>query len=75
MEKEARITREEIIERNWKEIMSYPDGKPRICQGCGYSKTTDQHHYRSKKYVLCPNCHALITRGIASLTQVLSGPK
>jgi len=34
------------------------------CIVCGFSETIDLHHEGRKTYVLCPNHHALITRGI-----------
>lgn len=42
------------------------------CIICGYSKTFDLHHENGQVYVLCPNCHALITRGIATLQELLN---
>ena len=44
---------------------------PRSCIVCGFSETTDIHHERGETYVLCPNHHALITRNIRSLNDVL----
>ena len=40
---------------------------PYICQVCGYDKTFDIHHEGIDGYVLCPNHHALITRGIEKI--------
>lgn len=37
------------------------------CQVCGFNETTDIHHEGNAVYILCPNHHALITRGIVSL--------
>jgi hypothetical protein len=34
------------------------------CQVCGFSETVDLHHEGLKGYWLCPNHHALITRGL-----------
>ena len=42
------------------------------CIVCGYKKTTDVHHEGDKTYVLCPNHHALITRNINTLAEVLA---
>ena len=41
------------------------------CVVCGYSETTDLHHEGKKTYILCPNHHALITRNIKTIKQVL----
>jgi hypothetical protein len=45
--------------------------KPKPCKICGYDLTTDVHHEGHKTYVLCPNHHALITRGIQTLKELL----
>lgn len=42
------------------------------CEVCGFSETTDQHYESGKVYTLCPNHHALITRNIQTLQQVMS---
>lgn len=48
------------------------DGK---CQACGYSLTVDLHHEgeERKEHILCPSCHALVTRGIKTLEELLAG--
>ena len=43
------------------------------CIVCGYKETTDIHHENGKEYVLCPNHHALITRGIKLFPEILRG--
>jgi hypothetical protein len=43
----------------------------RSCVACGFSETTDIHHEGNETYVLCPNHHALITRNIKTLDEVL----
>ena|SRR3990167_11448687 len=43
------------------------------CTVCGYKETTDIHHENGKTYVLCPNHHALITRGIKLFPEILKG--
>ena len=40
------------------------------CVICGYGLTTDIHHEAKKTYVLCPNHHALISRGIKTLDEL-----
>ena len=40
------------------------------CELCGYNLTTDIHHEGKETIVLCPNCHALITRNIKSLKEL-----
>ncbi len=37
------------------------------CQVCSFDQTTDIHHEGEDLYILCPNHHALITRGISSI--------
>lgn len=39
------------------------------CQVCGYKETLDIHHEGKDVYVLCPNHHALITRGITQIEE------
>lgn len=41
------------------------------CIVCGFSETTDRHREGDKTYILCPNHHALITRGKKTLQEVL----
>lgn len=43
-----------------------------ICELCEYDKTVDIHHEGETKevHILCPNCHALITRGIKTFEEV-----
>lgn len=40
-----------------------------VCQviGCGFNLTIDKHHEGGRIYVLCPNHHALISRGIKKI--------
>jgi len=68
------ICRQEKTRQNSREIMrkkrhSHDRWKP--CQICGYKETTDIHHEKSETYILCPNHHALITRGIKTIEQLL----
>ncbi len=37
------------------------------CEICGYEKVIDIHHEGNKIFRLCPNHHALITRGIKTI--------
>jgi len=41
------------------------------CIVCGYNETTDIHHEKGQTFTLCPNHHALITRGIKTLEELL----
>ena len=41
------------------------------CIICGYKLTTDTHHEGGKTYKLCPNHHALISRGIKTLDELM----
>lgn len=41
------------------------------CIVCGFDLTTDIHHEAGRQYRLCPNHHALITRGIMKTEEVL----
>ncbi|KKL45396.1 hypothetical protein LCGC14_2356100 [marine sediment metagenome] len=49
------------------------------CQvvGCGFSETVDTHHEGEdrQEYILCPNHHALITRGVKTLEDILTNNK
>jgi len=42
------------------------------CEVCNYSLTFDVHHDgdNREEHILCPNCHALITRGIKTLDEL-----
>jgi len=44
-----------------------------VCEACGYLETVDLHHegVNREEHILCPNCHALITRGIKTLAELL----
>jgi len=46
-----------------------------VCEVCGYNKTIDLHHDGEERseHILCPNCHALITRKLATLEELLNG--
>ena len=39
------------------------------CQICGFNETTDVHHENKETYILCPNHHALISRGIMKISE------
>lgn len=43
-----------------------------FCCICGFGETVDIHHEQGGEFVLCPNHHALITRGIKTLKQILN---
>ena len=51
----------------------------RYCRVCGYSRVLDQHHLDgnhdnnegSNLLDLCPSCHALITRKLATISELL----
>lgn len=38
------------------------------CQVCSYDKVVDIHHEGNLLYVLCPNHHACITRGVCNIS-------
>ena len=46
--------------------------KTGLCEVCGYSETIDTHHEGELRveHILCPNCHALITRGLTTLGEL-----
>ena len=44
--------------------------KCKPCEVCGFKETSDLHHESRKTYILCPNHHALITRGIKTIEQL-----
>ena len=39
------------------------------CQVCNYTHTLDAHEEGSDVYILCPNHHALISRGIVKIEE------
>ncbi len=49
--------------------------KKEPCIVCGFSETTDRHEEGGLVYVLCPNHHCLITRGIKSLEEIIIAEK
>ena len=57
---------------------SYRKGKQvnLFCEVCNYSACYDIHHEGNERepHILCPNCHALITRGIVTLEELLNNP-
>ena len=44
----------------------------RCCVVCGWNETVDLHHDVGATYILCPNHHALITRNITTIQEMLS---
>ncbi len=44
------------------------------CQVCGFNETTDLHHENGEAYILCPNHHALLSRGIIQLSEYHISP-
>jgi len=46
---------------------------PDVCEACGHQGVTDIHHEGEARdiHYLCPNCHALITRGKKTLDELL----
>ncbi len=48
-------------------------GEKVSCLICGFYLVTDIHHEAGEIYNLCPNHHAMITRGVASLSGLLEG--
>ena len=47
----------------------------RCCVVCGWNETVDLHHDIGATYILCPNHHALITRNIKTIQEMLSVDK
>jgi len=47
-------------------VITYPP-----CEVCGWNLTTDIHHEGQQTFHLCPNHHALITRGLKTIDQLL----
>ena len=41
------------------------------CIVCGFDEVIDVHHEGTSAVILCPNHHALITRGIRTLKEML----
>jgi hypothetical protein len=50
-------------------VRKFNQRKP--CVVCGWSETTDVHHDMGRTYILCPNHHALITRGLKTIEDLL----
>lgn len=44
----------------------------KCCLFCDFDETVDMYREDGKTYILCPNHHALITRGIKTLDQLIS---
>ena len=42
------------------------------CIICGFSETTDLHRERGMMFILCPNHHCLITRGLKTIEELLN---
>ena len=42
------------------------------CYICGFNKAIDNHHEGGKKYKLCPNCHARISRGYSTMEELIA---
>lgn len=48
------------------------DGEKRACIICGFNETVNVYHEKDKTYILCPNHHCLITRGISTIEDLLN---
>jgi len=57
--------------RNHKHSEDIRYKKNKGCAICGWKETIDIHHDSRGVYVLCPNHHALITRGISTIEELL----
>ena len=42
------------------------------CEVCGFNEVIEQHHENGKRYFLCPNHHAIITRNKKSINELLN---
>lgn len=52
------------------------NGASGCCEVCGYDETVDLHHEGNREeHILCPNHHALITRGVKTLGELLTNDK
>ena len=47
----------------------------RPCEVCGFAITTDIHHEEKTTHILCPNHHAMITRGIKTFEEMIKDKK
>ncbi len=47
-----------------------------VCEVCGFTDTVDLHHDGPDRveHILCPNCHAMITRGLKTLLDLTEDP-
>lgn len=61
--------RENAIKWNRDKRHKKPKG---VCFFCKYNKAIDNHHENGKQYTLCPNCHALLSRGYKTFEELLA---
>lgn len=61
----------EIMRRKRLDKKGGPKPTALSCVVCGFNLTIDRHRENGRLYVLCPNHHAVITRNILTLKQVL----
>jgi predicted nucleic acid-binding Zn ribbon protein len=68
----CKAIRKRLYNTNYIRKKRHPNTK--VCEPCiicGYKLTTDTHHESGKTYKLCPNHHALISRGIKTLDELM----
>lgn len=58
--------------RHYARLKRNPNKEKESCIVCGFFETTDRHTEGGKEYILCPNHHCVITRGKATLEDILS---
>jgi len=58
-------------ERSRRQVKIMKDSLPHApCQICGFNFVVDVHHEGTKTYWLCPNHHAMITRGFCTINEL-----
>lgn len=70
--KKCRDIKKRLYNTNFMRKKRHPNTKAcEPCIICGYKLTTDTHREGGKTYKLCPNHHALISRGIKTLIELM----
>lgn len=59
----CRIEAHQTSTREYRRLKRHQNEVITPCQVCGFNETTDIHHEGDKLYILCPNHHALLSRG------------
>ena len=63
----CRLEAHQTSTREYRRLQRHQNEIITPCQVCGFKETTDIHHEGDKLYILCPNHHALLSRGKAGI--------